>query len=165
MAAPIQQIIGGASGGRRGLNGGPCPPSDQWHGFTKAIANSQAQHAKQRAQTTTVPGRPSRTHCTFLYPRKTGKPKPRQWRPWITGSPDKGQPDQQGAGTTLPGSSMLTKANRSVPCVRETPSEHKTHFLAEAWKAMCSLKALHSPCLQKGKHNCTQSWLSSILKA
>lgn len=165
MAAPIQQIIGGASGGRRGLNGGPCPPSDQWHGFTKAIANSQAQHAKQHAQTTTVRGRPSRTHCTFLYPRKTGKPKPRQWRPWITGSPDKGQPDQQGAGTTLPGSSMLTKADRSVPCVRETPSEHKTHFLAEAWKAMCSLKALHSPCLQKGKHNCTQSWLSSILKA
>lgn len=141
------------------------PPSDQWQGFTKAIANSQAQHSKNRAQTTAVRGRPSRMHCMFLYPRKTGKPKRRQWGLWITGSSDKGQPDQQGTRTTFPGSSMLTKANCSVPCARETPSEHKTHFLAEAWKAMCSLKALHSPCLQKGKHNCAQSWLSGILKA
>ena len=52
MAAPIQQIVSGASRGRRGLNGGPSPTSDQWQGFTKAIANSQAQHAKQRAQAT-----------------------------------------------------------------------------------------------------------------
>lgn len=147
MAAPIQQIVGRASGGRRGLNSGASPTSDRWQGFTKAIANSQAQHAKKRAQTTAVRGRPSRTHCMFLYPQKTGKPKPRQWGPWITGNPDKGQPDQQGIGTTFPGSSMLTKANCSVPCARETPSEHKTHFLAEAWKAMCSLKALRSPCL------------------
>lgn len=50
---------------------------------------------------------------------------------------------------------MLTKADCSVPCAGEMPSEHRTHFLAKAWKSLCSLKSLCSPCLQKGKNNCT----------
>lgn len=83
MAAPIQQIVGGASRGRRGLNGAPSPTSDQWQGFTKAIANSQDQHAKHRAQATPQLYVADQARCTahFFIHEKQGNQSPDNGEP------------------------------------------------------------------------------------